>query len=97
MEMDWTLVIGLAGVPIVVALTQLIKPFITDTRIYPLISVAWGLALNLSAAWMLTPFAKGDIGASVVLGVLAGLSASGLYSASATIKEGSAANKDNRG
>ena len=96
MEMDWTLVIGLAGVPIVVALTQLVKPFVSDTRFYPLISVAWGLVINLLAAWVLTTFDKAEVATAVILGLLAGLSAGGLYSASSTIMEGAAANKNNR-
>ena len=96
MEMDWTLVVGLAGVPVVVALTQLVKPFFADTRAYPFISIVWALAINLFAAWMLTDFAKAEVGTAVILGLLAGLSAGGLYSAGSTIREGAAANKDNR-
>lgn len=34
--------IGMAGVPIVIGLVQLVKPFVTDSRFYPPIAVGGG-------------------------------------------------------
>jgi hypothetical protein len=74
---DLTAVVGLTGVPIVAALVQLVKltfPSL-DSRWWPAVSFAVALALNVGAA-----FALGKpIGIGAAWGILAGLSASGLY------------------
>ena len=74
--------IGLAGVPFVVALTEAVKVVMPElpSRFYPLVAVAWGLALNLLAAYVLAiPLIEAG-----VEGVAAGLAAAGLYSATRT-------------
>lgn len=48
-----TSIVALGGVPLILGLVQLFKPFITDTRLYPLIAVGFGLAINLIAGWAL--------------------------------------------
>lgn len=68
-------VIGLAGVPIIIGLVQLMKPFVTDSRFYPLIALGVALALNLGAAFLL----DGDPRQAAFAGVVAGLAAAGLY------------------
>ena len=73
--MDLQDVIGLAGVPVVIGLVQVIKPFVADSRFYPPIAVAVAVALNLSAAFLL----DGDPRRAAFAGVIAGLAAAGLY------------------
>ncbi|MHB1133723.1 MAG: hypothetical protein ACYC4L_15225 [Chloroflexota bacterium] len=71
--------IGLAGVPLIVALVEATKATVPglDKRYYALLAVGWGLALNLLAAYALaTPYLDGG-----VEGLVAGLAAAGLYSA----------------
>ncbi len=71
--------IGLAGVPLVVALTQLVKALAPElpARFHPLVALAWALALNLLLARAMDlPWPE-----MVVEGVIAGLAAAGLYSA----------------
>ncbi len=70
----------------VVALTEAVKiaaPAL-PARFYPLVAVAWGLALNLLAALVLDlPLVEAS-----VEGVAAGLAAAGLYSATRTALRG---------
>jgi hypothetical protein len=73
-------VIALGGVPIIVGLVEVIKPFCVDARFYPIFALLLGLLLNIGVAWVLTTMAKPDIVVAVLNGVLAGLAASGLYS-----------------
>ena len=42
-----TSIVALGGVPLILGLVQLFKPFITDTRFYPLVALAFGLAISL--------------------------------------------------
>lgn len=71
--------VGLAGVPFVVALTEGVKVVAPElpARFYPLVAVAWGLLLNLLAAQVL---GVAPVEAALE-GVAAGLAAAGLYSA----------------
>ena len=34
-------IIGLGGVPVILGLIQIIKPFVVDTRLYPVISMSY--------------------------------------------------------
>lgn len=88
--------LGLSGIPFILALTQLLKPFIGDTRWYPVIALAFGLALNIAIAWVLGADNRADILAAAILGIMAGLAASGIYSGVSTLKEGPMADKDRR-
>ncbi len=81
-------VVGLAGVAFIIALTELVKvswPSL-DKRWWPLVSIVWGLLLNVFVAAVLlaTGVTQGHIllvmGFAVIAGLMAGLSASGLYS-----------------
>ncbi len=74
--------IGLAGVPFVVALTEAVKVVVPElpSRFYPLVALAWALGVNLLAAHVFSlPYVE-----AAVEGVAAGLAASGLYSATRT-------------
>ena len=88
-----TSIVALGGVPLILGLVQLFKPFITDTRFYPLVALGFGLAINLVAGWALGASASSDWVTALFNGIIAGMAAGGLYSAGSTLKEGSAADK----
>jgi len=88
-----TSIVALGGVPLILGLVQLFKPFITDTRFYPLVALGFGLAINLAAGWALGASASSDWVTALFNGIIAGMAASGLYSASSTLKEGATADK----
>ncbi|MCL5265248.1 MAG: transposase [Chloroflexi bacterium] len=84
--MDLREVIGLAGVPVVVALVEVAKrslPGMSD-RWYPACSLIVALGLNLGIGWRLGL----DVVTVIVTGVVVGLAASGLYSQVKTVKPG---------
>ena len=66
-----TSLVALGGVPLILGLVQLFKPFISDTRYYSLMALAFGLIINfiagvvLGAGWV----------ASLFNGITAGLAA----------------------
>lgn len=77
--LEITAVVGLAGVPAVVGLTELVKKSFPTlpARFYPLVALGWALALNAAVA-----VHRGtDPLLALVVGLIAGLTASGLYSA----------------
>ena len=88
--------VGLGGIPIILALTQLFKPWINDTRLYPFISVAWALAINIGLAIGLGGADRVVLMNAAFLGTMAGLAGSGLYSSGATFREGTLADKSKR-
>jgi hypothetical protein len=68
-------IIGLAGVPLIIALVEMSKGQVTHKKDWPLVAVFWGLVLNVGAALAMgTEVAQG-----IVYGLVAGLAASGLY------------------
>lgn len=71
--------IGLGGVPFVVALTEGVKVVFPglSPRFFPLVAVAWALLINLAAALVLGHHPV----EGVLEGLAAGLAAAGLYSA----------------
>ena len=80
--------VGLAAIPYIVGLVELVKPFVADKRLYPLIAVAFGITLNEVLAWQL----GNGYALATLLGVATGLAASGLYSAGATVRSGNGGN-----
>src|SRR4030042_5162786 len=90
-----TSIIAVGGVPLILGLVQLFKPFITDTRFYPLISLGFGLVINLMAGWVLGAVAPMDWLTALFNGIIAGMAASGIYSTGSTLREGAAADKTN--
>ena len=84
-----TSIVALGGVPLILGLVQLFKPFVTDTRYYPLLALGFGLTINLIAGWTLGASVATDWVTALFNGIIAGMAASGLYSAGSTLKEGS--------
>jgi hypothetical protein len=91
-----TSIVALGGVPLILGLVQLFKSFVSDTRYYPLVAMAFGLVINLIAGWALGATAVTDWITALLNGIIAGLAASGLYSTGSTIKEVTLADKNNR-
>jgi hypothetical protein len=79
-----TLVTGVAAAPLIAALLQIAKPFVPDSRWWPLIAIALGISWNL-----LANAAAPDLGwiAAGLRGVVTGLAASGIYSTVKTFQE----------
>ena len=88
-----TSIVALGGVPLILGLVQLFKPFVTDTRFYPLLALGFGLAINLVAGWALGASASSDWITALFNGIIAGMAAGGLYSAGSSLKEGAAVDK----
>jgi hypothetical protein len=81
MEFNLTSYLFLGSVPIIVGLVQIFKLWIQDTRIYPIIAIVLGVIINICIALATNVFSTGsEIASSVVMGIIAGLSAAGLYS-----------------
>ncbi len=78
--------IGIGGAGIIMALVNIVKAWVTDTRWYPPISIAFGIALNFAVRFMMGDLA-GGITSTVLLGVISGLAASGLYTGTNAIGE----------
>ena len=74
--MSEDVIIAGGGVAFIIGLVAACKPFVTDKRFWPLLGLFFGVALNLGLAYV----RGGDPVPAVVLGLMAGLSAGGLYS-----------------
>ncbi len=72
--------VAIGGVSFIAALVQMMKAFIPDGRWYPPLSVAFGLMINLAAAWSLGGMTRASVVTAILSGIMAGLAASGLYS-----------------
>jgi hypothetical protein len=83
--MQYSDFLGLAGVPIIAALVQALKGYLPSDRYNPLLALVLGVALNVGIAYQL----RTDVGLALIVGVVAGLSASGLYSYARTAITGS--------
>jgi Na+/melibiose symporter-like transporter len=73
---DLTAYAGLAGVPLIAGLIQVAKPWVGDKRLWPVIALVLGIALNVIIALA----RQGNVTVGVVLGIIVGLAASGLWS-----------------
>jgi len=71
----------LTAIPVIVALVQLFKPLPISEKLYPFMSLAFGIAIAflIPGPW--------DVKGSIVKGILFGLSASGLYSSVKRVAE----------
>jgi hypothetical protein len=69
--------VGLLGVPVIVALVEVLKPWLSK-EITPIVAIVIGILINLVVAWRSPP--TFDPILAVLLGIVAGLAASGLYS-----------------
>lgn len=65
-------------IAIVVGITQIFKPFITDARFYPVISLVLGVGASF-----LVP--QASVAMTILAGLVMGLSASGAYSTGKTL------------
>lgn len=72
--------IGLAGFPIITALVSVFKPWLPDERLHPPLALALGILLNVGIAY----YQATDLVLALLLGVVTGLAASGLYSQAKT-------------
>lgn len=88
--------LGLGGSALIVALTQIFKPFVKQTKFYPFISIGWGLLLNIGIMSIIQPITRVSIAVGIVQGLMVGLAAAGIYSTGATLREGNESNKNNR-
>jgi len=80
--------IGLGSVPFIVGLVEIIKKWVADGRYYPLFAIAFGLAINVGIAWAFAVTGRIEWVGACLVGALAGLASSGLYSGVTTIKAG---------
>jgi multidrug transporter EmrE-like cation transporter len=71
---DWQLMSFF--IPIIIALTQIFKTLGMDKKYYPVSNIVLGIL----ASYFFMPSSQKDIPMAVLLGVITGLSASGLYS-----------------
>jgi hypothetical protein len=69
--------VGLAGVPVIMALVEVAKPWLEDQRYWPLVSITLGVLLNVAVAALLSS----SVPTGALTGLVAGLAAAGLYSA----------------
>jgi predicted RND superfamily exporter protein len=76
MEFNLASYVFLGSIPIIVALVQVFKVWILDSRFYPMLSIVFGLIFNIGIAWRLGI----DLTSAIVMGIIAGMSAAGLYS-----------------
>ncbi len=78
-------IFGLAGVPFIIALVEWAKRSfpVLGRDSYPLLAMALGVLVNLALGWYLHV----DVFVSVVVGIVAGLAASGLYSGGKEVVE----------
>jgi len=86
-------IVGAGGTAVILALVQILKPFITDTRLYPVLATAFGIVLNLVAWAALGSYTVQTFFLALIVGLLAGLASGGLYSAGSTWREGISADK----
>jgi len=87
--MDYTgEIIGLGTVPAVLMLVQLAKSFIADTRLYPPIAMAVGVAIHLVLALALNEATGQGLAQHALQGLVVGLAATGLWSGVSRFKEG---------
>lgn len=83
--MDLSTLVGVGGVPVIVALVQLVKPFIRDERYYPILAVLFGMAWNVAVAYATGTTNLWALLQAILVGVVIGLAAAGLYSSSRTV------------
>jgi hypothetical protein len=73
--------VGLAGIPLVIGLVEVVKGFGLATMWQPVVAIAFGLIINIAIAFSLST----NILLSVLFGLITGLAASGLYSGSKAV------------
>ena len=74
--MDISIYFAAGSTPIILGLVHAIKLFFKDKRFYPIISIGLGIVLNSFIGYEISA----SPASSIILGIIAGLSASGLWS-----------------
>ena len=69
---------------LVVGLTQLVKPFISDARFIPVVAVLLGIIMTVLAGDMIDVI---GIKAQIITGLVLGLSGVGLYSTGSNLSQ----------
>ncbi len=70
---------GTSSVTFIMALTEMLKPFIPNTAYYPWVSLIIGIVLNLLVAFALVPLTYANLLSACLIGSLASCIASGVY------------------
>jgi hypothetical protein len=80
--MDYTQFVGLAGAPVIAAIVEMCKRSLPEVaeRWWPPVALVLGVALNVAIAYG----QQGDMGLAVLVGIVTGLTASGIYSQTKT-------------
>jgi len=87
MDAEWLKSLTLLGsVPIIIGLVEYAKRWIENEKWYPAIAIVLGLAINLAIPWAFEVTGRVEWTSAVVMGVMAGLAASGLYSSVETAR-----------
>lgn len=81
MDFEVTKLTYLGGVALIIALVQICKMWIQDGRFYPILALLFGVTINVILSMKLGL----DVFDAVFAGLLAGLTACGIYSADASI------------
>lgn len=76
MEFELSQLWYLGGVPLIMALTQVCKQWVKDSRWYPVIAVGFGIVLDIFVGMAIGQ----SMVSSIIVGVITGLAAAGLYS-----------------
>jgi hypothetical protein len=77
------------SIPIIVPLVQVLKAFIKDSRYYPILAIIIGIGLNMAIA----AYSGTDLFPALLMGVIAGMAAAGIYSTVApTLKDNGGTN-----
>jgi hypothetical protein len=79
---DYTQFLGIAGAPFITAIVQACKMTFPESndRIWPGVALVLGVAVNVAIAYR----EQGDMLLAVLVGIVTGLTASGLYSQTKT-------------
>lgn len=80
MSVDLTQLWGLGSVALIIPIVSLIKPFLRDQRLYPVAALVLGVSINVLLALVLGK----SLETGIVLGLVSGLSASGLWDTGST-------------
>ncbi len=70
---------GTSSVTFIMALTEMLKPFIANTAYYPWVALLIGIVLNLLVAFALVPLTYANLLSAILIGALASFIASGVY------------------
>jgi hypothetical protein len=79
---DYTQFLGIAGAPFITAIVEMAKQTIPEwpDRVWPGFALLLGVAVNVAIAYR----EQGDMLLAVLVGIVTGLTASGLYSQTKT-------------